>query len=100
MPKRVRRTLFLAKRVSVNVCSNDSVDIKCGGPPTLGFDFFVDQEMEDEEIERFIKKQLKKNRMPCQSVFIDDSHETQTLWTKKMIRECIENYHIPSSKRL
>lgn len=30
-------------KISVNCVANDPVDIRCGGPNYLGFDFFVEE---------------------------------------------------------
>ena len=66
----------------------------------MGFDFFVDEDEDDEDIEEFIRVQLKKNGAPCQSVYIDGGHEVKKLWTEKMMKKCIKDYHVPARHRL
>ena len=38
-------------KIAVDCVHNDPVDIRCGGPLYLGFDFFVKKEETDEMIE-------------------------------------------------
>jgi hypothetical protein len=88
MPKKV--SAYRAVHYSVNVKPNDPVDISCGGPRYLGFDFFVDVEEPQEDIALFIRGELKKKGSPCASI----SHSpavVEKLWTLKMISDCIRN---------
>jgi hypothetical protein len=48
MPKKVSG--FEAKYYSINCKENDRVDIRCGGPQFLGFDFHMDSELEESEV--------------------------------------------------
>ena len=76
------------KKIVIDCERNDIVDIKCGGPEYLGFDFFV----EDENIENiitFIKEELKKNSLPLISINYYDTNNTK-VWTKEQISKCIK----------
>ena len=55
MVKKVTKTQYLLKHVCVNVANNDLVDIRCGGPNILGFDFYVDPDWKPDDIKKFIK---------------------------------------------
>lgn len=82
---------FKTIKYEVNCKPNDSVDIKCGGPVSLGFDFYVDKEKPVEEIVAFIKKELKKNNLPLMSIITREYRFVSKLWTKKDIVKCIKN---------
>ena len=49
--RKVKRTLVKVRKITIDCEQNDSVDIKCGGPVFIGFDFFVDA---DENMVDFI----------------------------------------------
>ena len=76
------------KKIVIDCERNDIVDIKCGGPEYLGFDFFVEDENIDEMI-LFIKEELKKNNLPLISINYYDTNNTK-IWTKEQISECIK----------
>lgn len=75
------------RKIIVDCERNDPVDIRCGGPVTLGFDFFVNDEEADDMIS-FIKKELNKNKLPLMAINHYQCQDT-TPWTKEMIRNCI-----------
>ena len=75
------------RKIIVDCERNDPVDIRCGGPVTLGFDFFVNDEEVDDMIS-FIKKELNKNNLPLMAINHYQCQDT-TPWTKEMIRNCI-----------
>jgi len=72
---------------------NDIVDIKCGGPAFLGFDFNVDPEKKNEMI-KFIQKCLKDNNIPCISTHASGMAIVNKVWSKERIKKCIEEYVI------
>ena len=76
------------KLIVVNCEENDIVDIKCGGPRYLGFDFIVNDN-EVEEMTNFIKDTLKENNTPLISIYSTETTSTN-LWTKEKIKECIK----------
>ena len=78
-----------AKHIIVNCKINDAVDVRCGGPKVLGYDFYVDPDDEIGIIE-FIKKKLKRYGRPLLSIKSHDNEVRKShLWTKSMIEKCI-----------
>lgn len=71
---------------------NDSVDIKCGGPKYLGYDFYVKNE-EIKEMISFIKTTCADLKVPIISLYYMNSNnkELSELWTKEKIYNCIKN---------
>jgi hypothetical protein len=79
------------RKVEVDCCPNDPVDIRCGGPRTLGFDFSV--AANDKEIEKFIRTTLAECKLPCQGVWVEDEVHlvpNKDMWTRSRIRNCIK----------
>lgn len=81
-----------ARVISVSCKENDSVDIYCGGPPMLGYDFSVSP---DEDINEWMKKVkgfVNKYNRP----FIGISQSKQKdfpvehLWSLERIEKCIK----------
>jgi hypothetical protein len=72
---------------------NDSVDIRAGGPPVLGYDFYVSPDEDEEEMKRFLEGCIKKYRRPFMgiSTYKRKNFPVRNLWTKKMMEECIRN---------
>ena len=77
------------KKIIVDCERNDPVDIRCGGPQILGFDFFVKDENVDEMIS-FVKEQLKLNHLPLMAITTVSAPTEAKLWTKEMIAKCIK----------
>ena len=81
----------LCSKISVDCIKNDIVDIRCGGPVFLGFDFFVKKDEVDSMI-IFIAETLKEfdvpyiNISPTKDVMI----ERNKVFTKKAIVACIK----------
>jgi len=78
--------LINCAKISVDCIKNDSVDIRCGGPEYLGFDFFV-KASESEEMQKFIFMTLKTFELPLLRMNIGDSKEMKedVVWTKERI---------------
>ena len=78
--------------ISVSCKENDSVDINCGGPAMLGYDFGVSPDEDIEDWKKKIKGFIHKYHRP----FIGISHHTQKdfpvehLWSLERIEECIK----------
>lgn len=72
--------------ISVDCCHNDPVDIRCGGPYYLGFDFFV-RRHEEQEMVKFIIATIEELHVPLMSVNIGDVVELTEdhVWTKERI---------------
>ena len=81
-------------KVIIDCQRNDSVDIKCGGPEYLGYDFFIDCENSHEMIE-YIKEVCQELNVPIINLYFDQDKiyekEEGKIWTKEKIYECIEN---------
>lgn len=79
-------------KISVDVCRNDPVDIRAGGPEWLGFDFFVDKELSDEMI-KFIKVSLEHLGLPVASIGVVDSQvmSKKDIWDRTRILEALNN---------
>lgn len=92
MPKKVTRTLFKARHVIVNCKDNDPVDVRCGGPLMLGFDFYVDSDEKPAAIRDFIKAVCERYRVPVVGSIIvgPPDEEVRKLWTRRMISGLIK----------
>ena len=92
------QTSYHVRRVSVNCCSNDPVDVRCGGPVMLGFDFCMDAELTPKEIRAFIVQELKKANKPCEgNINIDGPFWHDSFWTKEQVAKCIkEDKSVPT----
>lgn len=84
--------LIKCSRISVDCVVNDPVDVKCGGPEYLGFDFNVKEE-QTEEMQDFITTTLKKFEVPLESIYVSEkiSIKEQDIWTKERIAATIAN---------
>ena len=80
-------------RIYVDCQENDPVDIKCGGPACLGYDFLVDKSKVDEMMD-FIKETCNKLDVPILALYCDKwstiEKEQEKVWTKERIYKCIE----------
>lgn len=94
--KTKERTTMKVKCVKIYVdCQkNDPVDIRCGGPEYLGYDFFV-EESKAEEIKNFIIDSCKELNVPIKNIYFDSTKvytkDLSKVWTKEKVYECIEN---------
>jgi len=82
---------FLCSKISVDCVKNDPVDIRCGGPEYLGFDFFVKEE-DFSDIQKFIVVTLNTLEIPLISIYESDKitlHESD-IWSKERIVETIK----------
>ena len=78
--------------ISVDCERNDPVDIRCGGPDYLGYDFKIEYDRKD-EFQRFIKEQIKASGGPFIrfSEGTKGTSERHELWTKTDIAMEIHN---------
>lgn len=81
-----------AIHVDVSCGRNDPVDVRCGGPTILGYDFFISPDENVDDFGNFIKKCLRKYHRPLLGVQIETRKDfpVDKLWTKKMIEDCIK----------
>lgn len=107
----MEKKLIKCSRIGVNCVVNDPVDVRCGGPQYLGFDFNVlDSKVNYMKI--YIKSTLESLSVPfvaftTSSVEVPEEH----LWDEDRIYDCISDqanylirqatrkYKITSSKR-
>lgn len=77
--------------ISVDCAHNDPVDIRCGGPEYLGFDFFVKQE-DVQEMMHYIILLLARLEVPMLSIYEGDSLtvKSEDVWTKERIVEAVK----------
>ena len=96
--KTITVELVKTRKITISCYKNDLVDIKCGGPEYLGFDFFVDADISIKKIEKFIINTLKKYNHPILSLHINKNKfrwiEKNNLWTFEKIENCIMNYKL------
>ena len=78
------------KKIVVDCEYNDPVDIRCGGPRILGFDFYVNDESVDNIITH-IKQELHHFGRPMMNISVFNAPENAVISTKAMISECIKD---------
>jgi len=84
-----------ARQCVVDICENDSVDIRCGGPRKLGFDFQLDPKLSVTEWASLIYEELKKKSFPCQRISITRPRILPgKVWTPLAVKRCIRKYSI------
>ena len=85
-----RERIIVCSHISVDCVVNDPVDVRCGGPDFLGFDFFVKLE-ETEYMQQAIKIALKQFKVPLKNmcvVGIVNKKESE-VWTRNKIVRAI-----------
>ena len=77
--------------ISVDCVHNDPVDIRCGGPEYLGFDFSVEQ-AKKEEMKNFIAESLTTLEVPVVGISCYGEKELPeaSVWTKERILASIK----------
>lgn len=80
--------LIKCSRISVDCVINDPVDIRCGGPEYLGFDFNVKEE-ETEKMKKFIEITLETFEIPLINLYQSGTNqlEEKYIWSKERIAE-------------
>lgn len=76
-------------KIVVDCEENDIIDIKCGGPRILGYDFYVEDEKADELVD-FIKEMLKKYKQPLMGISKIPNVTCTKAWDKEDIEKCIK----------
>tara|TARA_B100000614_G_scaffold262909_1_gene300634 strand:+ start:153916 stop:154203 length:288 start_codon:yes stop_codon:yes gene_type:complete len=87
-------TLHAAKRIVIDCERNDDVDIRCGGPAVLGFDFLVPFEEKTPDLRKWLQATLSKHDRPVMSISISRSKEWVVkgrLWGKRRMEACIKS---------
>lgn len=75
--------------IHIDCQSNDWDDIKYGGPSYLGFDFYVDDNIDQKEYEQWLRKKLKEYGHGC--INIKFQKTKLKVWSKEDIEECMKN---------
>lgn len=77
-------------KIGVDCVANDPVDIRCGGPKYLGFDFNVQKDQTAEMI-KFIDEALITFEIPMDSIYStgDFNLSEEKVWTKERIVKAI-----------
>ena len=80
-----------AVKITVDCKENDRVDVRCGGPLYLGFDFYVNPRYGLEMYKAYIRECFSKHRIPCLSMRCNEVEvkADQQLWTKPALRKAI-----------
>lgn len=77
---------------SVSCEENDPVDIHCGGPCTLGYDFGVSPDEDMKDIKIFLEQTIKKYEQPLMSIstYTQKDFPVKYLCTKDKMESCIK----------
>lgn len=81
------------KLYSIDCEYNDREDLKYGGPRTVGFDFFIDSMIPEEEVRSKLTELLKKYGRPLMEIRVgaeDTPILLKNLWTWDRIEKEIE----------
>lgn len=88
--QKVTRELIVARTVIIDSVENDSVDIRCGGPLWLGFDFSVDADEDPEELKTWLREVAAKHGCPIRSILIAScTREVQKVWSREEMEHVI-----------
>jgi hypothetical protein len=89
MPKTRKSVEYRIRRISIDVCRNDSVDIRCGGPAVLGFDFTLDADMTPAAIKKKLMPILDAYCHSCMGIRVERPTWGRKPWTWADMEECI-----------
>ena len=80
-------------RIGVDCVVNDPVDVRCGGPEYLGFDFNVPTEETESSI-KFIKIVLNEFHVPLIKMYTNGEIDLdeKKVWSKERIVDAIDQY--------
>ena len=81
---------------SVICKQNDLTDIRCGGPATLGYDFYVNPDENLTELRAFLKDCLKKYNRPLMDISfgVYEDYPVKNLWTREEMEKNIKEREI------
>jgi len=95
-------TECLVRHIDINTEKNDIVDLKCGGPAYLGFDFYVDADIPPAKVKAFIEKEFQKYgysyiiHVPPKSY--SNWVRDENLWSFERISKCLETRYKKNRK--
>jgi len=89
--KKSRKTLYEARHYAIDCEKNDPVDIRCGGPLMLGFDFYIDASLPEKEVIGWLRKALIEAGHNCSRIGALGLRyiPKKDLWTQKKIWACM-----------
>ncbi|MBQ4634502.1 MAG: hypothetical protein IJB71_04055 [Bacilli bacterium] len=84
--------LIRCSKINVDCVANDPVDIRCGGPDYLGFDFNVREE-QTEDIKKFIAVTLESLEVPLVNLYVSGTIDLseEDVWTKERIVKAVKD---------
>ena len=88
------KTIEVCNAISVDVtCEmNDMADIKCGGPATIGYNFYVSPDENKKDLEEFLRKCIREYHRPLMGITFDKHKDfpVKHLWTREKMEKCIK----------
>jgi hypothetical protein len=92
--KKVTFEVCDAVYISVSCERNDWADIKCGGSPILGYDFYVSPDEDIKKIKKEIERLCRKHRRGFLGISdtVKKDFKVEHLWTVDKIEECIKKH--------
>jgi len=77
------KKLVKCSKISVNCVENNPIDIKCGGPKYLGFDFYVKEE-EQNRMKKIICSSINEIGIPIINVIVTNNiyKDIENIWYK------------------
>jgi len=95
-PKMKTKSIIVCDALKIDIgCEyNDSVDIRCGGPAVLGYDFYVAPNEDERNLEMFLKNCLRKYKRNNLGIHfsIRENFPVENLWTREKMEECIKTH--------
>ena len=82
--------------IDIACIENDSTDIRCGGPATLGYEFYISPNENVDEIKTFLRDCIKKYNRPFRGLTtsVRKDFPVKYLWTKEKMEECIKENEV------
>lgn len=88
----MNNNLIRCSQISVDCVANDPVDIRCGGPKYLGFNFNVREE-QTEEMKKFIAVTLESFEVPLTDLYVSGTIDLneKDVWNKERIVKVVKD---------
>jgi len=93
--KTVVRELVVARSVSIDTIPNDPVDVRCGGPYYLGFDFKVDADEDVSNLREYLTSVFADCHKPYERISITTTTvdvPKEHIWSREKMRQYITEY--------
>ena len=92
------RTIEVCDAIFIDILceTNDPVDVRCGGPAVLGYEFYVSPDEDIEEIKKFLEGCIKKYHRPFMDIgtAVVKNFPVKHLWTKRKMENCIKKFAV------